>query len=157
MFDLIGWATLWGVPLEAVRDLQQRIGVYPTDPAPLAGTSEAAVQNNARLVACEAGGRLWRNNNGAYRDASGAMVRYGLANESKAMNEILKSSDLIGIKPVLIGPEHVGHVIGQFEAVECKPAGWVYTGTAHERAQYAFGQLVIKLGGGFRFESGGGQ
>lgn len=145
---------MWGVPLEAVRDLQQRIGIYPTDPAPIVGASEAAVQAQARLRASAAGGRLWRNNNGAYRDASGAMVRYGLANESKAMNEVLKSSDLIGIKPVLIGPEHVGHVLGQFEAIETKAAGWVYAGTPRERAQYAFGQLVIKLGGSFRFEAG---
>lgn len=151
MVNLTSWAARWGVPLEALLDLKTQIGLVAEDPAPLAGASEAAVQNHARLVASAAGGRRWRNNSGAFRDAGGQLVRFGLANDSAAVNAKIKSSDLIGIDPVLIGPEHLGQTLGVFVAEECKPVGWHYTGTDRERAQLAFGQLVISLGGRFRF------
>lgn len=153
MFGLVTWAARWGISAECLQDLEQTIGLIPTDPAPLAGRSEAAVQNAERLRISAAGGRAWRNNSGAYRDESGRLVRYGLANDSAAQNEVIKSSDLIGIEPLLVLPEHVGQTVGVFSAVECKAEGWQYKGTPREKAQYAFGQLVLKLGGRFRFSS----
>lgn len=154
MVNLTTWAARWGVPLEALQDLKQQIGLLtPADPAPLAGTSEAAVQNHARLAASAAAGRRWRNNSGAYRDESGRLVRYGLANDSAAMNRVIKSSDLIGWDSVLIGLEHVGQTLAVFAAEECKPVGWQYTGTERERAQLAFIQLVLAAGGHARFVS----
>lgn len=153
MVNLTTWAARWGVPLEALQDLKSQLGMLPTDPLPLAGTSEAAVQANARLAASARGARLWRNNSGALQDGSGRLIRYGLANDSAAQNRVIKSSDLIGLEPVSITPEHVGQTLGVFVAEECKPVGWRYTGTDRERAQLAFGQLVISLGGRFRFVS----
>lgn len=154
MLNLTTWAARWGVPLEALQDMKTQIGLLtPTDPAPMAGASETAVQTRARLAASERGGRLWRNNSGAYRDESGRLVRYGLANDSAQMNAVVKSSDLIGLDPVLITPDHVGQTLGVFVAEECKPVGWQYSGTDRERAQLAFGQLILSLGGRFRFVS----
>lgn len=155
MLNLTTWAARWGVPLEALQDLRAQLGLVNDLPAPISGTSEAAVQNRVRLAAAERGARYWRNNSGAYKDDSGRLVRYGLANDSAALNAVLKSSDLIGVEPLQITPEHVGQTVGLFSAIECKPVGWQYTGTDRERAQLAFGQLIISLGGRFRFASGG--
>lgn len=153
MLNLTTWAARWGVPLEALQDLRAQLGLVNDLPAPISGTSEAAVQNRVRLAAAERGGRRWRNNSGAYRDESGRLVRYGLANDSAAMNKVLKSSDLIGFDPLLITPEHVGQTVAVFAAEECKPVGWQYTGTDRERAQLAFIQLVLANGGHARFVS----
>ena len=109
--------------------------------------SEAAIQAEIRLAASEKGWRLFRNNVGVAVDQRGIPVRYGLANESKQMNENIKSSDLIGIRPVVIQPEHVGKVIGQFVAIEVKHEDWVEGGDAHTVAQRRFMDIINNLGG----------
>lgn len=136
---------------EAAAELLRLI---QTDTAPFADESEAAIQTRVRLDATKAGWRLWRNNVGALIDERGIPVRYGLCNDTKAMNERIKSSDLIGIRPVRIGPEHVGTVIGQFVAREVKHGGWSYTGTKRELAQSNFLALVNSLGGDGKFTTG---
>ncbi len=127
-----------------------------TDPAPHTGNSlsETAVQNITRLNATERGCRLWRNNVGATLTADGSFIRYGLANDSKAMNKRIKSSDLIGICPVTITPEMIGQVIGQFVAREVKRGDWQYTATEREQAQLKFIELVVSLGGDAAFTNG---
>jgi hypothetical protein len=84
---------------------------------------------------------------GALLDARGVPVRYGLANESKTMNEVFKSGDLIGIRPVTIAQAMVGTVIGQFVSAEVKTSGWKYTGSGREKAQRNWIDLVRSLGG----------
>ena len=71
------------------------------------------------------------------------------------MNESLKSSDLIGIRPVLIDPTYVGRTLGQFVAIECKRPGWVFGNTKREQAQHNFLSLIESLGGHGRFSTGG--
>jgi len=150
------WAIKWGVPFEAVEDLRRQMGAINTDPPLIHGESEAAVQVRIRLEASLKGGRLWRNNvGGAYTD-TGQFIRYGLANESKQMNDKIKSHDLIGLRPVQITATHVGHTIGQFVSREAKPANWKYAGTPREVAQLRFAELVIALGGDAAFATSEG-
>lgn len=155
---LSAWAIRWNVPLAALRDLERELGLegLGTLPPATRGTSEAAVASVLRLEAARVGVRLWRNNCGAYEDESGRWVRYGLANDSKQMNEMLKSSDFIGIRPVLIGPAHVGQTIGQFVGRETKAAGWTYSGTPREVAQQRWALLVNACGGDACFVTGEG-
>lgn len=112
--------------------------------------SETALQINIQLEASRRGWRLWRNNSGAWK-IKGVWVRWGLGNVSKKMNQEMKSSDLIGITPVVIGPEHVGQVVGVFTAVEVKEPGWSYSGRGREVAQKAWIDLVKSLGGIAKF------
>jgi hypothetical protein len=118
--------------------------------------TESAAQANVRLEASQKGARLWRNNLGATTDSRGNFFRYGLANDSAAVNKTMKSSDLIGILPIVILPEHVGHIFGQFLAREMKAPGWKYTGTEREVAQLNFINLINDLGGNAAFATGRG-
>lgn len=147
------WALRHNIAHQAIAELMRIMGAgEPPPPAPAgAPRTEAAIQGALRLNASKAGARLWRNNLGAGYMADGSFLRWGLANDTAAMNKAIKSSDLIGIRPVTIGPEHVGTVIGQFVAREVKRESWTYTGKGGEPAQLAFIELITKLGGDARF------
>lgn len=108
--------------------------------------SEASVQQDIRLAASRRNAYLWRNNSGAFQDERGNWIRYGLANDSKRLNEELKSSDLIGFTPVVITPDMVGKVVAIFTAIEVKPGGWNGVRSAREKAQDRFIQLVRAFG-----------
>lgn len=151
MNHLHAWAAHHHISPVALADLQQMLGTVQTDPSPQAGESEAAVQNRIRLEASRKGCRLWRNNVGAFEDEDGRFIRYGLCNESHSMNQIIKSSDLVGIRPVLIESYHVGGVIGQFVAREVKAGDWKYAATEREVAQLKFLELVTSMGGDAMF------
>lgn len=114
--------------------------------------SEAGLQSNIQMEASRRGWRLWRNNVGAAQ-IKGAWVRWGLCNSSKKQNTEMKSSDLIGITPMVIGPEHVGQVIGVFTSIEVKEPGWSYRGKGREVAQKNWIDLVRSLGGIGKFVS----
>jgi hypothetical protein len=113
--------------------------------------SERNIQDKIRLEASAKGVRLWRNNVGAVKYPDGSFVRFGLANDSASINAVFKSSDLIGIRPVVITQEMVGTTIGQFVAREVKPDWWVYKNTNHEQAQKSFIDLINSLGGDAAF------
>ncbi len=99
----------------------------------MAGRSdELAVQNDIR-IACGAGpARLWRNNTGALKDATGRLVRYGLCPGS---------SDLIGLRQVTITPDMVGQRVAVFSAIEVKDRG------RPTDQQQAFVAMVQQAGG----------
>lgn len=153
---LQAWATKWGVRPEALADLYQQLGAAGPPLPP--GQSEAAIQAATRFEASNLGWRLWRNNVGALKDARGQWVRYGLLNDTPQLNARFKSSDLVGIRPIRIGPDMVGQTIGQFAAVECKRPGWKMTpGDKRAAAQAAFLTLVRSLGGWAKFVTKGDQ
>lgn len=150
------WAQRWGIPPEAIADLQQTLVTQTPDPKTQQGESEAAIQTRIRLEASRVGTRLWRNNVGAGYMEDGSFIRFGLANDSKQMNDCIKSHDLIGIRPVLIQPHHVGKIIGQFVSREVKAGNWKYRGTKREEAQLRWAELITSLGGDACFANGEG-
>lgn len=144
---LYAWAARHGVSPEALTDLARLFGLLRDDlhqHGVTDGMTEAGVQSRVRLAAAQAGYLVFRNNVGAMQDETGRVIRFGLANDSKKMNESIKSCDLIGLKPN-----------GQFWARECKHADWVYRGDDRERAQLAFIELVNSQGGDAAFSVGG--
>ena len=151
---MYSWARAWNIPFEAVDDLRERLSM---DRVAIAGEgSEARAQSEIRLEAAEAGLVLWRNNVGAARMEDGSFLRYGICNDSKALNARIKSSDLVGIRPLLITPEHVGTVVGQFIAREVKRPGWSFSGSDRERGQLRFLEIVLAYGGDAAFATGRG-
>jgi hypothetical protein len=153
---LYEWAHKWGVPLQAIHDLEHAIGSRPDVYAASDSTSEGGVVSRLRLEAAKVGAILWRNNVGAARDERGNFFRYGLCNDTAAVNKVFKSSDLIGIRPVKVTSDMIGARIGQFIARETKRGGWQFSGTDRERAQLKFIELVLSLGGDASFATGEG-
>ena len=110
-------------------------------------TTETAVQNQTRRDHAYIG-PIWRNNSGACYDDTGRMIRYGLGNDSAQINREIKSSDLIGITPVLITPAMYGQILGVFTAYECKPSDWKFRPSDDRaRAQLKFHDIVRNAGG----------
>lgn len=152
------WAIRNRVSPQALQELQAIFGMNGGHELPVSvkGTSEAAVQAAVRLEAARKGLRLWRNNVGVLEDKRGVPVRFGLANDSKQLNEVLKSSDLVGWRPLIIEQHHVGMLIAQTLLREVKEVGWHFTGTEHELAQLNFLMLGIAEGCDAAFCTGEG-
>lgn len=155
MDTLQEWAAQWNVSADALADLQARMGALAPVPAeglaPGGKASEAAVLSRVRLAGARAGMRLFRNNSGAGYDESGNFMRWGLGNDSQQLNAVLKSSDLVGIRPHIIQYGDVGKLFGRFVSLEVKHEGWTYKGTDREKAQLAWLTLINTMGGEARF------
>ena len=95
--------------------------------------SEQQTQQQIRLALSRGPVRLWRNNTGTLLDRQGRPVKFGLCKGS---------SDLIGLRSVTIGPEHVGQTLAVFVAVEVKSAAGRTTAE-----QGAFIEQVTAMGG----------
>lgn len=147
MTPIQDWAARWGLPPQALTELAGLPWATTVDPPSRPVTSEGALQSLVRLEAARKGIHLFRNNVGALLDKRGVPVRFGLANESKEENEVMKSSDLIGLEPVLIKPEHIGHIIGRLVSPEVKKPGWQYTGIGREPAQLRWISFINANGG----------
>ena len=98
-----------------------------------ASMSEHEIQQRIRLACGHGPVRLWRNNSGALVDQQGRLVRFGLCKGS---------SDLIGLRTLVITPDLVGERLAQFVALEIKTARGVVS-----PEQRAFLALVEQLGG----------
>lgn len=142
---LFEWAGRHAIPPHALGELLTlwHSVAGPVDP----GLTEAGVQSRLRLCAAAAGNSLWRNNNGACKDDTGRLIRYGIGNDSKKLNDLWKSSDLIGITPV----SWQGRTFGVFTAIEVKREGWRAPENDRDRAQMQFGLTVESMGGIFAF------
>ena len=156
MTHLHAWSIRHHVSIQALDELRILLTSSMPSPATAQGASENDVQARVRLAASQAGNVLWRNNVGMLRDERGVPVRFGLCNDSKALNERVKSSDLVGIRRVLVTQQMVGSVVGQFYAREVKRVGWKYTGTPREVAQLRFIETVVTMGGDAGFTVGEG-
>jgi hypothetical protein len=152
------WLARWQIPAAAAAELHAALVDVPSLLALTGGPqSEQGIQAAVRLEASQHGGRLWRNNVGAMFDQDkGTFMRFGLCNESEAINRKFKSADLIGLRPVTITPAHVGRTLGLFMSREIKHAGWKYTGSPREEAQLRWAQMIVGLGGDAGFATGTG-
>lgn len=146
--DIFEWADKHGVTDSALAELHAVFaeGSISTD-STHANMSEGGVQSRVRLGMSKLGMATWRNNVGGFKADNGQFVRYGLCNDTKQLNEAFKSADLIGIRPVMITQEWVGHVIGQFVSIEVKEGDWAYSGKGREAAQVRWMELVNRYGG----------
>lgn len=152
---LATWAHRHAIPFAAMQELSAMLGLFAPAGAPVApGPDEAYVQSKVRLDAARAGHWLGRNNVGAGKVNGNGFMRWGLANDSEKVNEQVKSGDLIGIYRLLITPDMVGTVVGQFWSLECKRYGWSYSGTPREVAQANWAALVVANGGRASFTTG---
>ena len=152
------WAVKHQVGLHAIEELKLLFGTIPdkvlTERITGELGTESRVQSEVQLEVSKQGNKLWRNNVGALLDATGRPVRYGLANDSKQLNDKIKSSDLVGWKRLKITEQMVGTVVGQFYCRECKTSNWRYTGDDHEKAQLRWIELVNANGGDAAFCNG---
>jgi hypothetical protein len=74
--------------------------------------SEAATIQEIRLaLGRDPALRLFRHNQGALKDATGRVVRFGLH---------AGCPDLVGWRSVTIGPEHIGRTLAVFAGLEVK-------------------------------------
>lgn len=158
MHDIVhAWAIEHRVAPIAIAALLQRLGIGYTMDLPASiptEATEAAVSQRVRLAAAQAGALVWRNNVGAMADESGRVVRFGLCNDTAALNKRIKSADLIGINPVFITQPMVGTWIGQFWSREVKRADWSWKGDDHEVAQMRWMELLLSKGGDAAFTTG---
>lgn len=142
---LLEWAIKHRIHPDALRELCQTC-IY-TGPELPDGQLETNVQRDVRLEYAYAGKYLYRNNRGAGRMDTGTYVRWGLANDSKALGDAVKSADLIGWESIEITPVMVGARIARFLSVECKRESWEWKGTLEEMAQLKWAALVNSEGG----------
>lgn len=135
MLTLNEWLSRWHVPSQAIAEL---LVMADTPPDDAGATSEASVQARIRVAAPYIGVLLWRNNSGAAIDETGRHIRYGLGNDSKRVNKLFKSPDLVGIK----------QATGQFVAIECKTPGWKYSENDERAVAQARFLAAVRAAGG---------
>lgn len=111
--------------------------------------NEAALQSMVRRDFAYIG-PIWRNNSGACTDDTGRLIRYGLGNDSAQLNREIKSSDLIGITPVVCYVASIGWTtLGVFTALECKKTGWKLQPSDERATAQARFHEIVKQHGGF--------
>lgn len=152
--SLLEWAAKWGVSVDALRDLATS-AIYA--PVTKDNGSESRQQSLVRLEAAQKRNvYLFRNNVGACTTDTGSFVRYGLANDTPAMNKAVKSADLIGFRVKLITRADVGTTVAQFVSRECKHATWRWTNTEENQAQLKWAALINTHGGDAAIVTGPG-
>lgn len=112
---------------------------------------EEKANQDVRLRVTSWGMRMFRNNSGVLMNPNGVPVRFGLGNESKKINKVLKSPDLVGVYELEITPEMVGKKVAVFSGIEVKKKGFKekenYNENSREFGQNNFIKLIKKFGG----------
>lgn len=120
-------------------------------------TPEGKASQAVRVRASTWGLKLFRNQSGALCDKDGRLIRFGLGNESKKLNQELKTGDFVGWTSLVITPEMVGKTVPIFTNIEAKAAGFKprveYNKNSREYAQNKFNLLVEAAGGMAGFAS----
>lgn len=152
MTPIYQWAQRNNVPRPVLDELLLVLGlnepIASKTPVILTYKTEVSVMQQVRLEATRRGARLFRNNVGVATE-DGRVIRYGLCNESSQVNNVCKSSDLIGITPVVCG---CGQRYGVFTAYEVKKPTWKFLESDKRAvAQLNFVKLINSLGGIARF------
>ena len=142
MLTVVEWAAKYGVSRAALDELLMSTYMPPVASG-LSG--EMAVQQQIRAEAPALGGILGRNNRGAYLDDRGVEVRYGWLNDSKKVNNVLKTGDLLGITEVVDPISRIPY--GVFTMPEIKAPGYGGPRTKHDQAQARAIMLVRKYHG----------
>jgi hypothetical protein len=145
--NLKSWGMMHNISAQAMAELEWYLKA-PTATLENEGVgSEAGVAQRCRLKAPHNSGILWRNNVGELPDRCGTPVRFGLANDSKKVNKVTKSSDLIGLTSV----EWHGRTFGVFTAIETKAPKWIFgknkSSAEREQAQLNYINIVRSFGG----------
>lgn len=108
--------------------------------------SESRIQAEIRLAASAAGLTLWRNNVGTGWAGEVSRLPDGsvlIRNPRPIQAGLCKgSSDLIGLRPILITANHVGTTLAQFVGLEVKAARGRVTAQ-----QQTFLDFVVRCGG----------
>ena len=117
--------------------------------------TERAIQNDILLAASGQGWTLFRNNSGIGWVGEVVRLKSGdlLIKNPRPLHAGLcvGSSDLIGWRPILVGPEHLGATVAQFCGIEVKtPKGRETKEQAHFRevANSAGGLVILARGPG---------
>lgn len=157
MSILSDWASRHSVGPIAMAELFGLMGYTPETPVELDGKNEAYVQSAVRLAAPTAAMTLFRNNVGALKDERGVPIRFGLANDTAALNKVLKTGDLVGYQSGWFRDYETCDPVkvGVFAMAECKKAGWSFRpNDAHEVAQLRAINMVLAAGGVAGFTTG---
>jgi hypothetical protein len=108
--------------------------------------TEADLQQAIQIEGVKYGCQLMRNNSGAFKDATGRFVFFGLGNVSKKHSDKIKSSDLIGFHCLKVGGSY--NHLAVIVAVEVKEPGWKFNpNDKREVAQKAFIDWINNHGG----------
>lgn len=99
--------------------------------------------------------RFYRNNNGAMKDHTGRLVRFGLRYPGAggdSLNKSEPSPDFIVAVPIVITPEMVGRQVCVFGGLEIKPEQYPLETKLRNEKTREFGQnkwlnRIISLGG----------
>lgn len=109
---------------------------------------ESTIQQQIQIEGPKVNCQLLRNNSGAFKDASGRFIFFGLGNISKKRSEQFKSSDLIGFTQVIVTADMVGRTVAVFTAVEVKASDWKHQPSdKRASAQLAFISWIRAAGG----------
>jgi hypothetical protein len=160
MYTTAQLAAYYGMPPQNIEAFMQAMALQSIHTVQSVEMSESGVQSRVRLEASKKAIYLWRNNKGAgkvqLKGGTSRFMRWGLANDSEALSDAIKSADLIGLRKTLVTQAMVGTHVGIFVSREIKHANWKPSGSLEEAAQLQWAALVNAQGGDAKIVTGPG-